>query len=222
MVTTRKCQGCGEEIIVERDNISGIALLTKGLYYHTNCLVEIAAKKVQAKRHAAYWDVAFEHIDVCEKNAIKAINKRFCKDDFNEYLLSRYDVIDIPTRFWSIVEDLENGKYRKRKCNPVSIETLFGTWKWSQKNLDKIDKSNKMNNKGPKNGEQRLNYDLAILVQKVPLYLKHQAKQQAEEAERLERQKSEVKINYNNIANSSVQSNGNIDDISSLLDDIFD
>lgn len=219
--TTRKCTKCGQEIPIIRDDIHGVALL-KGKFYHTECLTGWAQDRVQRPRHAEYWEFALEHMDVCEEDARKAINKRFCKDDFNEYLLNTYDVIDIPSRFWSIVGDLENGKYRKRKCKPVTLETLYGAWKWGQKNLDKIDRGNRMNNKGPKDGEQRLNYDLAILVQKVPLYLKHQAKQQAEEAERLERQKSAVKINYNNIANNSVASNNGLDDISSLIDDIFD
>ena len=221
MATTRKCQGCGEQIVVDKNNINGVALLKAGQYYHTNCLAELAAKKVQAKRHAAYWDVAFENIDICEKKAKETLSVLVYQDELNDHLLKNYDVAEIPSGFWSTLRDIGNGKYRHRKCKPISMETMCGAWKWGQRNLDNIARKNKAINRGPQDDIQRLNYDLAILLQKIPLYLKEKAKREAEEIERAEKQKNAVKINYSNIAKAQVQSGNGLDDISDLLDDIF-
>jgi hypothetical protein len=49
---------------------------------------------------------------------------------------------------------------------------LLDVWKWGQHNLDNIDKYNKNNNKGPTNDSDRLFYDLAILIKKIPDYIK--------------------------------------------------
>jgi hypothetical protein len=220
--TTRKCKGCGEDILINRKTIDGIAMLRENFYYHTECLIEVAEKKVKRNGHAEWWDVAHEHIEVCEQQAKDALGWQVFRDELNDHLLDHYNVSAIPNRFWNEVIDLRSGIYKKRKCKPIPMETLCNAWKWGQNNLDIIARRNKINKNGPQDDSQRLNYDLAIIIQKIPIYLKEKAKQEAEEAERLERQKNEVKINYNNIANNSVASNGGMDDISSLLDDIFD
>lgn len=222
MTVKRKCQGCGQMMYFDGYNFDGVALLKDSQYYHTTCLTELAAKRVQRKNHALYWDFAFEHIDICEKNARDVLSTQAYQDELNEHLLNNYNIIEVPKSFWSTVNDLGNGNYRRKKCKPVSMETMCGAWKWGQRNLDNIARNNKANKKGPKDDAQRLNYDLAILIQKIPLYLKDKAKREAEEIERLEKQKNEVKINYNNIAHTQAPTGGGIDDISSLLDDIFD
>jgi hypothetical protein len=74
-----------------------------------------------------------------------------------------------------------------------------------------------MGHKGPKNDEARLVYDLAILVNKVPNYLAHEAKIKALQEEA----KKETKINhinYDSMQRTEIKHEG-LDDISALLDE---
>ena len=100
------------------------------------------------------------------------------------------------------------------------METVFQTWKWGQKHLDKIASNNKTKHRGPINDEQRLNYDLAIVVQHVGDYKKHvtETKEQAETVAKHTENKN--KINYEQLyAQSSSQQQ--TDSIIDLMNDIF-
>lgn len=222
MSTKRVCQSCGKEMYFDRNNIDGAALLKGSAYYHTSCLLELAAKRVQKKGHAKYWESILEDVSPYENAAKELLGVLVYQDELNEHLLNNYNVIRVSESFWSTIRRINNGEYKHKRCKPVSMETMCDAWKWGQRNLDKIDRKNKINHKGPTDDNQRLNYDLSILMQKIPLYLKDKAKREAEEIERLEKQKNEVKINYNNIVRTQAPTSGGIDDISSLLDDIFD
>ena len=59
-----------------------------------------------------------------------------------------------------------------------------------------------------------------MLVGKVPNYLAYKAKQKAAEVERRREIKENVKVDYSKIVNNKTESN-NLQDISSLVDDIF-
>ena len=216
--TIRKCDVCKQQIPITRNNIHGIAKL-KTLFYHTECLTEWAQDRVQRKGHARHWEFALANMAACEEDARKAIERRFVQDDFHMYLLKTYDVIDIDLRFWTVVNLLEQGEYRKRKCNPVSMETLFGAWKWGQEKLDKIDRNNKMKHTGPQTGMERINYDLAVLINKVPIYLKEKAKREVEAAEVIIQNQNDIKIDYSTIK-ANKKSDG-LGDISDLLDELI-
>ena len=96
---------------------------------------------------------------------------------------------------------------------------MFETWRWGQRNLDSINRKNKISKKGPKTDAERINYDLSIVLNHIEDYKKYKAKLEAEEAERRAREKERVKINYNKIPSiTDIKSEG-LDDISALLDD---
>ena len=86
------------------------------------------------------------------------------------------------------------------------------------KNLDSINRKNKKNNKGPRSDIERLPYDLAIVVQHIPDYLRAKAKIEAAEAERKEKAKSATRIDYKKIYVAPKKVEG-LDDISDLLDE---
>ena len=212
----RKCTKCKQEIYFDLDNISGIVRFNN-LFYHSNCFVEYCKGRA-AKSGSPVWQKYIDDMTPFENAAKEKINYKKNKDDFNVYLLKHYDVTEIPTRFWNVVADLENGNYKQKKCNPVSIKTLFEAWRWGQVKLDSINRKNKINGTGPKNDEQRVAYDLAVLVGKIPLFLKAKAKRDAEEAERVAQEKNKVKIDYNHINNTQAKTEG-LDDISNILNE---
>ena len=145
---------------------------------------------------------------------------RMVQDEFNDYLLAHYDVEAVSNWFWNIVMDVENGNYKRKKCKPIDIDTIFQTWKWGQHHLDKIAAKNRANNKGPKNDNERLNYDLAIVIGHVGDYKKHITSTKEEAARVEEHIEKQNKINYEELyKQSKAETRG--EDILDLMDEIF-
>lgn len=221
----RKCGGCSDTIEINRNNITDI-LYYKNKYYHSKCFCEIAEKRSNTKRSTAVeWKTALDGLWELEADTKKMLEAAWVKDDLNEWLLNNYDIAAVPTRFWQIVADLSNGTYKGKRCKPVSMETLLGAWKWGQRKLDSIANNNKMKHTGPQNDEARIVYDLAVLVQKVPLYLTKKETGAYNEARIQETKEKAVRANMFNYeelskqAVSSAQEESN--DILDLMNEIF-
>lgn len=219
--TKRKCKKCGKEIIIKRDDINGV-IYYGNYYYHTDCLVDCANEKLQNKRSVTKkWQSVLDDIPQLELTTKEMLRKQMFMirdtDNLNNYLLEKYNLTTIDTRFWQIVRELGNGFYRQKRCKKVDVDTLYEAWKWGQHKLDEINRFNKTNNRGPSSNEARLMYDLSIIVKKIPNYLEHKAKLEAAAAE--EKSKVRDSINYNNIERKA-EVNG-MDDISNMLDEFF-
>jgi hypothetical protein len=216
----RKCGGCSNVIEINRNDITDV-LYYKNKYYHSKCFCEIAEKRSKAKRStAAEWQEALDNLWELEADTKKMLESAWIKDDLNEWILNHYNIITIPSRFWQILADLEHGTYKCKKCKPVTMETLLGAWKWGQKKLDSISRNNKMNHKGPTSDDARIMYDLSIIISKVPNYLSHVSKMKMLQTEE-KKETAKTHINYDNVQQTKIENNSGLDDISSLLDDIF-
>lgn len=172
---TRKCNGCENPVIFNKDTKDGI-VLHKGRYYHTDCFITMAQGKAARKGSLPLWQQALNSIQELEAEAIKQLKAQWTKDELNLHLLANYDIAAVPSSFWTTVAELGNGMYGQKRCRPIDLETLLGVWRWGQRNLDKIAVKNKMQHTGPQDDMGRLRYDLAILIGKIPLYLKEKAK----------------------------------------------
>ena len=95
-------------------------------------------------------------------------------------------------------------------------------WNFFVKTKDKIAANNKAKNKGPQNDEQRLNYDLAIILQHVGDYKKHVEKEKVAREEIIQATKKQPKIDYSSL-NKNTQTKTEIDtsDMSVLINEIF-
>lgn len=216
----RKCNACKGAIDINRNDVQGVVYYNK-LYYHTNCFCELAERRSALKSgKPAEWKNALDHVKDFEQAAVDALSADSPRakkdtDDLNDYLIEKYNVTAIPSHFWMAVENLQKGFYRGKRCKKVTIDTLLAAWKWGQRKLDDINKRNKMNHKGPKDDVQRISYDFAILVNKIPEYLADKAKQ---EAAKEEIRTQSTRINYNNLQRTEVKQEG-LGDISALLDE---
>jgi hypothetical protein len=218
-IKPRKCQACPNPIEIDMSDINNVVFYKTG-YYHKTCFCDLAKQKAASKRgKPADWQYALDNISELEIGAKDRLEYPFIKDSFNEYLLKNYNVVAVPDRFWEVAAALEKGIYKKKKCKPVPFKILYETWRWGQHKLNKINVQNKMAHKGPTNDEERILYDLAILVRKVPNYLSHKAKMEAMQAE-IKKETKSSRIDYDNIHQAKVESNNYFDDISSLLDEM--
>ena len=219
-IMTRKCAKCKGEIEIGSNNITDV-LKFQGKYYHSKCFEEMATQKAISKRgKPQMWQEALDNIWELESETKKMLEHYFAKDKLNDWLLENYDIVSVPSYFWQLVADLESGKYKNKKCKPISIITLYSMWQWGQKNLDKIAINNKSKHKGPKNDNDRIRYDFAILISHAADFKKHQNKINAMEAERQIANKENIKIDYNKIKTINKNNEG-LDDISDLLDELI-
>lgn len=212
----RKCGTCGQDIVVDRHNLDNIAFY-QNRYHHVGCLADKANKGIASGKRVAIWEKLLNRIPELQEEAKKNLGHGLIRDEFNEYLLNHYDIISVPNRFWQIIEDIGNGNYRKNKCRPTDIDRIFQTWKWGQSNLDKIASNNKIKNKGPKNDDERLNYDLAIVLKHVPQYLAYEAKNKAVAAE-IKNTSAFEDIDLSRIGQKKTEKKN---DVSDIFDDFF-
>lgn len=175
-----KCDACKDTMIVTRENVCDVILFKKK-YYHINCFRDLCEKRGKSNRGKPEdWRNALIGIEDLQKDTQNKLEYSIIKDEFNVYLLANYDVVEVTKSFWQLVAGIENGIYKRKKVKPVKMEVLMGAWKWGQQNLNKIAAQNEMKHTGPQDDNERLNYDLAILMRHIPAYLKEKAKNEAE------------------------------------------
>lgn len=216
---TRICGTCGNPIIVNRQNINNIAYY-QGYHHHVECLADKANKGIESGKRIAIYQRLLDKIPELQAEARRRLEHSIIRDEFNDYLLANYDVCTVSERFWHIVEDIGNGNYKRKKCKAVDMQTLMDTWKWGQKKLNKIAANNKVKNKGPQNDEQRLNYDLAIILQHVGDYQKHIIQTKEEKVKIIKHTENKNKIDYEKLYSQS-QNQGQADSILDLMNEIF-
>lgn len=216
-IIVRKCGACPQPVEIDMSNIHDIVFY-KTYYYHKACFCNLAKKRAESKKGKYIeWQYALDHLSELENDAKDRLEYPIIKDNFNEYLLKNYNVVAVPDRLWEVAATLEKGMYKRKKCKPISIKILHEAWQWGQHKLNKINVQNKMNHKGPTSDEERILYDLAILVHKIPNYLAHKSKMEAIQEET----KKETKIthiNYDTMQRTEIKHEG-LDDISALLDE---
>lgn len=217
-VLIRKCAFCKGVITIDKDSIDDV-LQYKNKYYHLSCFEVMATEKAASKRgKPVEWQAALGNLRELKNETRSVIEHSWAKDDLNSWLLQHYDISVVPSRFWQIVAELEQGKYKGKKCKPIEISTILGAWQWGQTKLNRININNKKNHKGPKDDNARLSYDLSIIISKVPNYFSHLSKIKALESE-TKQTTEKTKINYNNLERQT--NNNELDDISALLDEFF-
>lgn len=208
-----KCSHCKQDIVVTIGNRDMI--FWKNRPYHTPCFFKMCNEKIKKNdRYSKGYQDALDDIENIKLATKDRLNTSFSRDILNEHLLSHYNIIKVPERFWNVLSGLNIGIYNKTPCNAISISKVVDMWLWGQKNLDKIDFRNKRNQKNI-TGADRLFYDLSVLINHVDDYDRHISKIQVEEEIKKE-EKVKEKINYKKIEQKK-QNDTMFDDISDFL-----
>lgn len=221
-IIARKCFECKQEIEIDLNNIHDVVWCASK-YYHKDCFIKKAEDIIANKgRSIKLWRERLQNVVEYEEQAKEKLQgqKQAPSDHLNDWILEHYDIISTAkfNNFWRSVTELEQGKYRKKRCKKVSTELLHEAWVWAQSELDKIATYNRSVNKIIE-GEARLNYDLTIVVKMLPEFLKHKSKMQALTAETCKSMETKTKIDYSKL--EVKKASGGMDDISDLLDELF-
>ena len=154
-----------------------------------------------------------------KKNSYNHFLRSIEKQCVYDFILEVYDLNIIPTNIWEKITEIYSGTYKGMSIG-IPPEHLLDMWKRKIDMLNGVAERNEI--KGIKmSADQRLNYDLSILVNKYDSYLKWLEKQKIIASEK------EIEKNDNIVGKSigytasNKSGKNDSDDISALVDDIF-
>lgn len=214
----RKCSHCKESFYITKDSINNAIYYDKKTY-HSKCFVEMCNQKGNSKRS----DVAKKWVDVLNNlEEIKIQSYLFydcviTKEDIFKFIQDSYGVVVVPTNVWHKLSSIYNGTFKGMSVG-IPPKHLLDMWKRKKCELDKIAGRNKAVGKRMTT-EQRISYDLSILINKYDSYLKWIERQKIIDAENRENEKNTIITSFVSNAEKIVEDDDS--DISNLVDDIF-
>ena len=215
----RKCSCCGEDFYISKDNIDDAIYYDKKTY-HSSCFINICNKRSKMKREdvSQKWTWVLNHLDSIKQESYEHLKLAVIKEDVFNFIKDAYDITIIPTTVWQKLNNIYNGTF-KGMTYGIPPEHLLDMWERKIDMLNGI--ANRNNTKGKTmNADQRINYDLSVLVNKYDSYLKWLEKQKILEAEKeIEKNENIVGKTIGYVTQKTEKSNS--DDISDLVDDIF-
>ena len=215
----RKCSCCGEDFYISKDNIDDAIYYDKKTY-HSSCFINICNKRSQMKREdvSQKWTWVLNHLDSIKQESYEHLKLAVVKENVFNFIKDAYDITIIPTTVWQKLSNIYNGTF-KGMTYGIPPEHLLDMWERKIDMLNGI--ANRNNTKGrTMNVDQRINYDLSVLVNKYDSYLKWLEKQKILEAEKeIEKNENIVGKTIGYVTQKSEKNNS--DDISDLVDDIF-
>ena len=215
----RKCSCCGEDFYISKDNIDDAIYYDKKTY-HSSCFINICNKRSQMKREdvSQKWTWVLNHLDSIKQESYEHLKLAVIKEDVFNFIKDAYDITIIPTTVWQKLSNIYNGTF-KGMTYGIPPEHLLDMWERKIDMLNGI--ANRNNTKGrTMNVDQRINYDLSVLVNKYDSYLKWLEKQKILEAEKeIEKNENIVGKTIGYVTQKTEKNNS--DDISDLVDDIF-
>ena len=215
----RKCSCCGEDFYISKDNIDDAIYYDKKTY-HSSCFINICNKRSQMKREdvSQKWTWILNHLDSIKQESYEHLKLAVIKEDVFNFIKDTYDITIIPTTVWQKLSNIYNGTF-KGMTYGIPPEHLLDMWERKIDMLNGI--ANRNNTKGrTMNVDQRINYDLSVLVNKYDSYLKWLEKQKIlEEEKEIEKNENIVGKTIGYVVQKAEKNNS--DDISDLVDDIF-
>lgn len=217
----RKCECCKEEVLIGKENISDFIYYDKKTY-HSKCFTNVCKKRMVSKRSdvSVKWEKIYNSINSIQSDSFTHFMSSLVKEDIFYFIQYSYDITVVPSSVWQRIADINSGNYKTLHGNGIPIEHLYDMW------TKKIDMLNSIYSQNVASGNKmdttrRLNYDLAILVNKYDSYKKWLEKKRINDIEN-ETIKSDTLVHEMHIQRQDIQNTkDNEDDISSLVDDIF-
>ena len=230
---TRKCAVCKNDFAL--DSIDYIK--DKGKYIEIECYIQKELNKglnidiVHSKLEIIKKTMQVEQEENTkiemekEHNKLKAkkqeVNRTTNKNEFIKYLMETYDISTLPKQFYFKIAEINNGN-DKRISEGITYEDLLNMFKKKKTYLDKVASNNVTKGK-EMNGYSRLNYDLAIIINKYDSYKAWQRQQQLLQADLIQQNnnlKDEIKIDYSKIKSEHSATKSELD-IGDILNDIY-
>lgn len=225
----KKCDICKKYISL-KENLDQVVYFEKnkkksdtkiGVFNHFNCLVEKELNKKRNKSPREEIEQKFKKIQNQKEN-IEHIKNTILKSEFYKWLQNSYRIVVIPIYFFIKIENIIKGEYQGLAFG-IPLEDLFDMWKRQRQELDKIAAKNRSKGKNI-DATGRLNYDLAILINRYDNYLQWKVSQKvlSEEIKNSVEENEKTKIDFKEINKTITKQNKkNENDINNILNEVF-
>jgi hypothetical protein len=202
-------------INIEKDNV---VYVNDKQYYHFQCLVEKQLSKKTNKLSEKQIEKDTKEIQLKSQ---PIVNNIIYKNKLYNWIQNAYNIVVLPKYFFIKMDSIYTGTYKGLSCG-IPAEDIYDMWQRKKNELDKIAANNITKGKEIF-GISRVQYDLAVIINKYDSYLNWKEKQKVLEYEKNKIIEEQVnKINYNNINKKIDNQNVNLEnDISSILDEVF-
>lgn len=220
----RKCGCCGENFYISKDNIDD-AIYYDMKTYHSRCFISMCHKRSEMKRVdiSQKWTWVLNHLDSIKRDSYEHLKLAITKEEIFEFIKDAYDITIIPSTVWQKLGNIYSGTF-KGMSNDIPPEHLLDMWQRKIDMLNGIASRNTTKGK-TMSADRRINYDLTVLVNKYDSYLKWLEKQkiiEAENKQKIELKNTEICASIINTKASEGNSKQKNDDMSDLVDDIFE
>lgn len=216
----RKCGCCGEYLYITKNNIDNVIYYDKKTY-HSRCFTNLCQDRICNGRSnvSKRWEQIYKNLETIKKDTYSHYELMIECDDIFNFIKDFYGLTVVSSTIWTKLDSIYNGTFKGMSIG-IPPSDLLDMWKRKADMLNNIAKQNET--KGTYlQPENRVIYDLSILVNKYDSYLRWKEKQKILEVEK------ETIITQNivgqSIGYSNVQKNNpkETDDITDLVDDIF-
>lgn len=220
----RKCGCCKEYFYINNENIDDAVYYDKTTY-HSSCFISICNKRSKMKRKniSQKWTWVLDNLESIKEKSYEHLSRAVAKESVFEFIKDAYDVTIIPTTVWEKIGNIYNGTF-KGMTTGIPPKHLLDMWKRKIEMLNGIAAGNITKGK-TMSADQRISYDLSVLVNKYDSYLKWLEKQKIIEAENIKNiklKKTEITAGIINTKANESSENQKNDDMSDLVDDIFE
>lgn len=160
----RKCAECEGIVQIDKNN-SNQAIRYKKRFYHFDCFVKMCNEKIANKRTAAAWTNVKEHIGDLVEETTKDQQYEVAKDELAQWVAEKYGLSCISSRMFMKFNEIYSGTFHGL-AYPILPMELLDEWKYFWDELCGIRQYKALT------GEQAVNYDIAILLNKNAEYRK--------------------------------------------------
>lgn len=217
----RKCDCCKETIYINKNNIDDAIFYDKKSY-HRKCFIDICNKRAEMKRKsvADKWQWVLKNIEHIFQESKSHYMESIYKEEINQFILSEYDLTIIPSSVWQKLSNIYFGTFRGMSVG-IPPDELIDMWRRKIDYLNRVANQNATKGK-VMNPDQRINYDLSILINRYDDYKKWKESQMILESDtRYMSNNSSLDINIINEVSMKVTDKSEEGEISELVDDIF-
>lgn len=225
-IIKRKCSCCHNTISICFDTIHEVIYYDKKSY-HSKCFMEYVEKKIILSKQSnsiQKWQSVKNNINEIKVNSVRHFSYYLYVDLLYNFIRQQYGITVIPSVFWHKLTAVFDGSYFGIS-KAIPPQDLYDMWTRQIQRLNKI-ASKKLNLLGYENIGHRLNYDLAVLINKYDSYLHWKEHQKILKLQQNQQNYKEYKIDVditNNLVNTyqKNQLTKEENNIESLVNDIF-
>ena len=193
----RICAECKNVVLLDKYN-SHKAIQYKKKFYHFNCFNELCDKRIAHKSKAISesWTEVKASINQLIDETTKGQQSEIAKDEIAKWMIHKYNISFISSKLYIKLSDIYNGTFRGL-AYPIGPIELLEEWQYYWNELRSIRQY-----KGIV-GEQAINYDLTILLNKNAEYRRIKEKERIAREIREQQKVDELQIDVNQIQATS-------------------